>query len=264
VSGIDRIKDVFNNKKKIRLMTHVVGGYPDMESCEKLILLMAEKGVDMIEVQLPFSDPPADGPVIVAANHKALQQGVTTVDVFAMLQRVREKTDVPLLIMSYLNPLYAFGIKKIISKMVELNLEGMIVPDCAPEEPELNLPGLCTDAGMAFVPLVAPGTTPERVALLTKSTLSPFVYAVLRLGVTGKQTSLDADTIAYLKMIKEACGRYVAGGFGISKKSQLDAMAGHAECGIIGSALLRAVNGAIADGEDILAVAGAFLDGLLK
>ena len=90
MTGIERIEKVFAAEKKIKLMTHVVGGYPDMQTCEKMILLMAQKGVDLIEIQLPFSDPIADGPVIVHANHKALNAGVTTESVFTMLEGVRK------------------------------------------------------------------------------------------------------------------------------------------------------------------------------
>lgn len=264
MTGIERIKKIFSTGKKIKMMTHVVGGYPDMKTCESLILLMAKKGVDMIEVQLPFSDPTADGPVIVQANHAALRAGVTTESVLRMLKRMRQKVDIPLLIMSYINPIYAFGVGKMVQRAVDIGVDGFIVPDCPADEDELDLPGLCKEKGLAFVPLIAPITGKERVISVTGQSASPFVYAVLRMGVTGRKTELDDDTINYLKMIKDSTDCFVAAGFGIKEKSQLDALIGYADCGIVGSELLRKVNYALENKKRPVQAAGDFLDELLK
>lgn len=263
MKGIDRIKVQFDKSDKLKLMTHVVGGYPDMETCEEIIVKMAEKGVDIVEVQLPFSDPPADGPVIVAANHDALSRGVTTKEVLEMISRVRKKVDIPLLIMSYINPLYKYGVEEIIKKALEIGVDGFIIPDLPPEEPELNIPKLCKENGLALVPLIAPSTTDERMKKLTADSDSPFVYAVLRLGVTGRKTELDSEAIDYLKRIKENTGRLIAGGFGIRDKEQLNALNGYAECGIIGSALLNSVNNAISQGDKPIEKVEAFLEEIL-
>jgi tryptophan synthase alpha chain len=262
MTGIERIQKRFSTDKEIKIMTHVVGGYPDMQTCESIIKLMAKKGVDLIEVQLPFSDPIADGPVIVHANHEALKAGVTTESVLGMLEGVRKKVDIPLLIMSYINPLFAYGIESFVARIKEIGLDGVIIPDCPPEEEEMNLPDKCNDEGLAFVPLIAPTTTKERMVYLVKKSLSPFVYAVLRLGVTGRKTELDKDTVSYLKLVKESTRRFIAAGFGIREKDQLKALIGHVECGIIGSALLKAVNRAIDEGGDPLKAVDDFLSRL--
>lgn len=262
MSGIDRLKKQFEKSDKLKLMTHVVGGYPDMETCEKIILKMVEKGVDVVEIQLPFSDPPADGPVIVAANHDALSRGISTKDVLELISRVRKQVDIPLLIMSYINPLYKYGIENIIKKAVEIGVDGFIIPDLPPEEPELNIPELCKENGLALVPLIAPSTTDDRMKKLSNDSESPFVYAVLRLGVTGRKTELDQEAIDYLERIKKNTGRYIAGGFGIREKEQLDALNGHAECGIVGSALLSTVNDALSKGEDVLGIVDKFITSL--
>ncbi len=263
MKGIDRIKNQFEKNDKLKLMTHVVGGYPDMKTCEEIIVKMAEKGVDIVEVQLPFSDPPADGPIIVAANHDALSRGVTTEDVLDMISRVRKRVDIPLLIMSYINPLYKYGVEKIIEKALGIGVDGFIIPDLPPEEPELNIPNLCRENGLALVPLIAPSTTDERMKKLTMDSDSPFVYAVLRLGVTGRKTELDSEAIDYLKRIKDNTGRLIAGGFGIRDKDQLNALNGHAECGIIGSALLTVVNNAVDQGDKPIDRIEAFLEEVL-
>lgn len=264
MTGIERIDKTFSAVKKIKVMTHVVGGYPDMETCESLIVLMAEKGVDLIEVQLPFSDPIADGPVIVQANHMALRADTTTKSVLQMIEHIRNKVDIPLLIMSYINPLYAFGIEKIVKKAVGIGVDGFIVPDCPPEEPEINLPGICTENGLAFVPLITPSTSKERTIHIIKQSSSPFVYAVLRFGVTGRKTVLGEKSIKYLKMVKESTGRFVAAGFGVREKAQLDALTGHADCAVVGSALLRIVNSALEKKDDPVKATGNFLDNLLR
>ncbi len=262
MTGIERIAAVFAAEKTIKIMTHVVGGYPAVDTCEALIGTMAENGVDLIEIQLPFSDPTADGPVIVQANHAALQRGVTTDTVLTMIEKVRKKVDVPLLIMSYINPLYAYGINAIIEHAAEIGVDGFIVPDCPMDEPEPAIAALCTKHHLAFVPLIAPTTTGDRMVSITRHSVSPFVYAVLRMGVTGRKTELDRETVAYLHRIKEQTGRFVAAGFGIREQKQIDALTGHADCAIIGSELLRQVTGAVEKGEKPADAVAGFLEHL--
>ena len=264
MKGIDRIKGIFETDKPIKLMTHVVGGYPDMKTCEEIILVMAQRGVDMIEIQLPFSDPTADGPVIVQANHRALHSGVTTESVLAMIERVRKKIAIPLLIMSYINPVFAYGIPAFVKKSAEIGVDGFIIPDCPPEEDEFGFPALCEEHGLAFVPLIAPTTTGKRIVILMKHSSSPFVYAVLRMGVTGRTTALDSETIAYLTRVKEQTNRFVAAGFGIREKAQLVALAGHADCGIIGSEILRTIHRALDNGENPAWMVGDFIESIVE
>ncbi len=263
MNGIDRIDGIFRTGKPIKLMTHVVGGYPDMNRCRDILLTMVQKGVDLIEIQIPFSDPTADGPVIVAANHAALHSGVSTSSVLAMIEQVRKETTIPLLIMSYINPLFAYGIPAFVQKAAEIGIDGFILPDCPPEEDEFGLPALCKEHGIAFVPLIAPTTDRKRIAFLMQHSVSPFVYAVLRMGVTGRATNLDAETIAYLARIKEATNRFVAAGFGIREKAQLDALTGHADCGIVGSELLRRVRHALDTGKDPVRMVGDFIESIV-
>ena len=263
MNGIERIRETFKKKKKLKIMTHVIGGYPDLEVCENIIFIMVQKGVDLIEVQLPFSDPIADGPIIVQANHRALKNGITTESVFTLLKRVRKTVSIPLLIMSYLNPLYSFGIEKVVRKAQSIGLDGFIVPDCPMEETELRLPELCHNNGLAFIPLITPSTSKERVFKISRYCDSPFVYATLRFGVTGRKTVLDNNTIEYLEMIKTITKGYVAAGFGIKDKLQLNALSGHADCGIVGSALIQKIGNSLEKGKDPVSAAKKFLDELL-
>lgn len=263
MTGIERIRKVFESDKKIKLMTHVVGGYPDIDVCESLITMMAQKDVDLIEVQLPFSDPIADGPVIVHANHQALRAGIRTDSVLTMIERVRKKIETPLLIMSYINPLFSYGIENIIKKAVDIGVDGFIVPDCPLEETELNFPELCKKNGLAMVPLIAPSSDEKRMMQLVHNNASPFVYAVLRLGITGRKSEFDDETISYLKTIRESTDKYIAGGFGICEKAQLELLSSHADCGVIGSALLKTVTSAVEEERDPVDAADTFLNSLV-
>ena len=262
MNGIDRIAQVFRDNTTVRLMTHVVGGYPDLSTSKELLLMMAREGADIIEVQLPFSDPSADGPLIVEANYRALAQGVTTSQVLNMLAEVRTQTDVPLLLMSYLNPLFVYGIDALIAQMVDIGLDGLIVPDYPADEPELCLIEKANEANLAFVPLIAPATSLERATWLAGLSRSPFVYAVLRLGVTGRKTEISAENCAWLSSIKQATGKAVAAGFGISDRSQIMALSGAADCGIVGSGLLRVIKNAAAAQAPILPAAKEFIRSL--
>lgn len=264
MNGIEQIQKTFYSKKTLKLMTHVVGGYPDKDLCMSMIMMMAENGVDFIEVQLPFSDPIADGPVIVQANHQALQAGIQTETVFSILRTVRKKVTIPIFIMSYLNPIIAFGLDRFIHEIKESELNGVIVPDCPVECCDIGLLDACRRNAIAFVPLIAPSTKKERMMTITKQCNSPFVYAVLRYGVTGRKTQLDEPTKTYLSTIRQITNKYVAAGFGIREKAQLDALVGFADCGIVGSALLQIINDAKIKGNDPLDAATQFVESLVR
>lgn len=263
-SGIDRIADAFAKRgEQLLLMTHLVGGYPDMESGERLLRLMCGCGAGLVEVQLPFSDPPADGPVIVAANHAALSNGTTTADVLEMMARVRRDYQTPLLVMSYLNPLLSYGVEKLCAQLEENGIDGLIVPDYPPDEAWPPLAGSAARHGLALVPLIAPTADAARVRLLCERFASPFVYAVLRMGVTGRQTELDRELLDHLEMIRRESGRRVAGGFGLSAPQQLTALHGKLDCAVVGSAVLREINRTLEEGGDPFAAVEGIITALL-
>jgi tryptophan synthase alpha chain len=238
--GIDRISRAFEGKDGIRLMAHAVVGYPDMRSSARILAAMAASGADIIEAQLPFSDPSADGKAIVDANSAALGAGSSTEACLKALEELRGKTEAPILVMSYLNPLLAYGIDTLVERMTLIGLDGLIVPDYPDDEPELELAEKCAAAGLALVPLIAPGTSVERAASLAGTSASPLLYVVLRLGVTGRKTELDSASIERLTRLKAATGKRLAAGFGIRERAQIEALRGSADCAIVGSALIDA------------------------
>ncbi|MFZ4617011.1 MAG: tryptophan synthase subunit alpha [Rectinemataceae bacterium] len=258
MSGIDRITGRFEELHgRVGLMTHAVVGYPDLHSSARIFSSMASSGASFIEAQLPFSDPTADGPSIVQANHTALRAGSTTFSSLDLLTSLRKDIDIPILIMSYLNPLLAFGIDAILDRAARDGFDGFIVPDYPDDESELDLEAKCAARGLALVPLIAPATSLIRARALAEGSASPFIYAVMRLGVTGRKTEIADDVILRLGALREATGRRVAAGFGIREGSQIAALAGRTDCAIVGSALIDAIGEALAAGRDPAAAVGA-------
>ncbi len=261
MTGIERTKRVFESDG-IKLMAHAVCGYPDMASSARIFAAMITSGVDIIEAQLPFSDPSADGPSIVAANHAALRAGSRTEACLEALEELRATTAAPILVMSYLNPILAYGVDALVERAARSALDGFIVPDYPDDEPELGLAEKCAAAGLALVPLIAPTTSLERAAALAQASASPFLYVVLRLGVTGRKTELDAPSLERLAVLKARTGKYIAAGFGLRERAQLEALRGSADCAIVGSALVDAARGAISSGRDPAELVGAKLKSL--
>jgi tryptophan synthase alpha chain len=242
-NGIEKIKAAFAKHGKIKLMTHIIGGFPSLEESEKIVREMIRGGADIVEVQIPFSDPTADGPVISEANVRALATGVSTAEVIEMCGRLAGNASAPILVMTYLNPVHAYGIERFVSDCASKGIAGVIIPDCPPED--LGLVELCNRAGIAFVPLVAPSTNEARMKYLGSVSDSPFVYAVTRLGVTGKKTDIGSDVGGYCEKVARATGKLVAAGFGIRDREQVKSLEGKAACAIVGSAVTTAVKNAV-------------------
>jgi tryptophan synthase alpha chain len=260
MTGIDRITRAFAGRgPDVALMAHAVCGYPDGAASLAILSAMAAAGADVIEAQLPFSDPSADGRAIVEANHAALRSGSRTRDCLGELEELRRRTGAPILVMSYLNPILAYGPEALVERAARAGLDGLIVPDCPDDEPEPGLRSLCASAGLAFVPLIAPTTSLERARCLAEAAASPFLYVVTRLGVTGRRTDLDEAALNRLTRLREATGRLVAAGFGIRERSQVQALRGRADCAIVGSALVEAARGAVEAGRDPAAAVGGLV-----
>jgi tryptophan synthase alpha chain len=261
MTGIERITRTYEAGRGLLLMAHAVCGYPDGKASGRILEAMARSGADLIEAQLPFSEPSADGPSIVEANHAALRSGSRTEACLASLEELRGKTEAPILVMSYLNPLLAFGIDALVERMTRSGLDGLIVPDYPDDEPELGLAEKCAASGLALVPLIAPTTSLPRACSLASASSSPFLYVILRLGVTGRKTQLDPDSLNRLTSLREATGKRIAAGFGLRERAQLEALRGAADCAIVGSALVDAARAAVAESRDPAeAVAMAMVD----
>lgn len=263
MNGVEKIQNILSSEKKIKLMTHVVGGFPSLKESERIVLAMCASGADLVEIQIPFSDPTADGPVIMSANTDALETGVTTREVIEMAGRIAKEVDSAILLMSYLNPLNAYGFERLVKDIEVSGIAGFIVPDL-PVENNPELVTLCNKAKLAFVPLIAPTTDYARMKAIADATHSPFVYAVMRLGVTGKETMIDDSAKTYIKTVRKNTGKFVAAGFGIKSRDQIDSLYGVADCAIVGSALTACVREALEKGDDPAEKAGAMVKNLAE
>lgn len=232
----DNIKRVFERKKAF--IAFITGGDPDMETTEKLIVTMAEAGVDIIEIGIPFSDPVAEGIVIQEADERALKGGCTVDKLFDMVKRVREKVEIPLFFMSYINPIFVYGSERFMKKCQQCGIDGVIVPDL-PFEERAELSSDCAKYGIIQISMITP-TSQERIETIAKNA-EGFIYCVSSLGVTGMRNNIDTNATEMIKQVKNISDIPCAIGFGISNPDQARDMANISDGVIIGSAIVKIV-----------------------
>jgi tryptophan synthase alpha chain len=222
---------------KPALVAFVTAGYP--EPSEFLGVLRAvAAAADAVEVGVPFSDPMADGVTIQRSSQRAIERGVSLGWILDELARRDYELESPVLLMSYLNPLLAFGLERLAARAAEVGVSGFIVPDL-PHEESAPLRAALDAHGLALVQLVTPATPPERLRALCAASQG-FVYAVTRTGITGGESSLPPDTAKYLAAVKSAAGDLpVCAGFGVRRAEQVATIARHADGVIVGSALIE-------------------------
>ncbi len=241
-------------QKPILLMTHIVMGYPSFEDSYEIVKQMVEAGVDLMELQIPFSEPMADGPVILKANQKALEAGSTVEKCFEFAQKVCNEFDIPFLFMSYANILFRKGYRQFAGRMKDVGLKGAIVPDLPPEEGEDYMAAM-TENGLDPIFIFSPETSDKRLSYLA-SHAEGFVYCMARKGVTGKQTAFSDDLALYLDRCRRATDLPLAVGFGVKDKADVDYLKGKADIAVIGSQTIRIVEqqGATAVGNFLRSV----------
>jgi tryptophan synthase alpha chain len=227
-------------QRDVALMTHIVIGYPSFEASMNAVEAMVEAGVDLIEMQIPFSEPIADGPVILHANQKALAAGATVERCFEFAAQAVRRFDVPILFMSYYNILYRYGVDKFVERMATLGLRGAIVPDLPPEEAGEYL---ATMARHELDPIFiySPNTSDERLAFIAEHAKG-FVYCVARKGVTGAETDFSVGLDAYLQRCRAATSLPLAVGFGVKDSADVDFLVGKAEVAVVGSQTIRVLD----------------------
>ncbi len=221
------------------LMPYFPLGYPDPESSLGVVEAIVRSGADLVELGLPFSDPLADGPVIQHATQVALQHGMTVARGLRMAAELRRRgVAVPFLLMSYFNPLMAYGLSQIVTDAAEAGADGFIVPDL-PAEESGELDTLCAEHNLALIYCLAPTSTPARIARVARRARG-FIYLVSLTGVTGARDHLPADVTAFVSRIKRMTDCPLAVGFGISTPEQAATIGRVADGVIIGSALVKA------------------------
>jgi tryptophan synthase alpha chain len=237
----NRIVNTFSEMKrngKKALIAFITGGDPDIETTEKLILAMEEAGVDIIEIGIPFSDPVAEGSVIQEASSRALAKGCTVDKLFDMAKRLREKTSIPLLFMTYANPIYAYNKERFMKKCKEVGIDGIIVPDVPFEEKD-EFEDECNRYDICLISLIAPtsGERAEKIALEAQG----FLYCVSSLGVTGTRNDINTNIAELIAQVKEVSSIPCAVGFGISTPEQAHDMAEISDGVIVGSAIVKLI-----------------------
>lgn len=236
ITKTSKITKAFADKKAF--IAFITGGDPDIQTTEKLILALEEAGADLIEIGIPFSDPIAEGTVIQEASARALAAGCTTDKLFDMIKRVRRKTDIPLLFMTYLNPIHTYGRERFFAQCKASGIDGVIVPDMPFEEKD-ELAGTCEEYGIDLISMIAP-TSEDRIAMIAKEAKG-FLYCVSSLGVTGTRSEIHTDVDGMIRQAKAASDIPCAIGFGISTPKQAGLMAQISDGVIVGSAIVRLV-----------------------
>jgi tryptophan synthase alpha chain len=217
----------------------ITAGDPDLKTSIDLILTLDRAGADIIEVGVPFSDPIADGPVIQRATERALAAHTTLRDILQLGKEVRKTSQVPLLIMSYYNPLIRYGLDKLARDAAEAGFDGILASDLTVEESGPFVAAM-NKAGLNTVFLVAPTSSPERIRKIAQ-TSSGFLYAVSRTGITGEQQELSTELRDFLKTLRCHTPIPIAVGFGISRPEHVQAVWQEADGAVVGSALVRAI-----------------------
>lgn len=231
---MSKIKQSFARGKAF--IPFVTCGDPSLGVTEQLVYAMADTGADLIELGIPFSDPTAEGPVIQAANVRALSAGVTTDKIFDMVRRIRQKTDIPMVFMTYANVVFSYGAEKFIQTAAETGMDGLILPDLPYEEKEEFAP-TCHKYGVDLISMIAP-TSENRIAMIAKEA-EGFLYIVSSLGVTGTRSEIRTDLASIVKVVRENTAVPCAIGFGISTPEQAAKMSGIADGAIVGSAVIK-------------------------
>jgi len=227
-------------KKDILLMTHIVVGYPSFEASFEIVKAMVAAGVDLMELQIPFSEPIADGPVILRANQEVLGRGARVRQSLAFAERVTAAFDIPFLFMTYCNIVFKYGVADFAAEMARIGMAGAIVADLPPEEGQAYLTAMQAHQ-LAPIFIFSPTTGQERMRMLAGHGRG-FIYCVARKGVTGQQTAFSQELEGYLARCRQATDLPLALGFGVKDRADIDFLRGKVDIAVIGTETIRLVD----------------------
>lgn len=231
---MSKIQNAFKNGKAF--IPFITCGDPDLATTAAVVRSAVAAGADLIELGIPFSDPTAEGPVIQAANLRALSGNVTTDSIFELVRELRKDITIPFVFMTYANVVFSYGSERFISTCKEIGIDGIILPDIPFEEKEEFLP-LCTRYDVDLISMIAP-TSKDRIAMIAKEATG-FIYLVSSLGVTGVRSEITTDLTSIVEVIRANTSVPCAIGFGISTPKQAAKMAGISDGAIVGSAIIK-------------------------
>jgi tryptophan synthase alpha chain len=233
--------NIIQTTKKIGLMTHVVAGFPTLKETEEVVMAMEQGGADFVEIQIPFSDPLADGETIMRANDVALHNGVTLENVFQLVERLASKVKIPLLLMGYYNLLHHYGLEHFCRRAQMVGVQGLIIPDVPIDEEEYeHFIEFCKVTNLANIRVLSPTSTDDRIKMNMKIA-SGFVYCTAVAGTTGGNNIVNTATKELLKKVKSVTDLPIAIGFGISKPEHITSLIGLADIAVVGSTVIRLI-----------------------
>lgn len=233
---MSRIEEAFQNHKAF--IAFITVGDPDLETTERVVHAAVENGADLIELGIPFSDPTAEGPVIMEADEVALKAGTTTDKVFELTKKLRKTITVPMVYMTYANVVFSYGCEKFAQKAADAGIDGLILPDVPYEEKE-EFTEVFDRYGLDLISMIAP-TSEDRIAMIAKEAKG-FIYMVSSLGVTGTRSEITTDISAMTDLVKKNTEVPCAVGFGISTPEQAAKMAEFSDGAIVGSAIIKII-----------------------
>jgi len=234
---LSRIEAVFKRKGRKALIAYVTVGYPSIEAILTVVPMLAKSGCDIIELGIPFSDPLADGVTIQQASFRALQLGVTPQTCLDVAKELSRKIDVPLVFMSYFNPIFSYGLQKFCGACAGSGVDGLIIPDLPPEE-GAELEKLTIKQGLDLIYLLAPTSPAKRLTLVAERSRG-FIYLVSVTGVTGARGKLPTDLEAFVARVRKVTAKPLCVGFGIATPEQAKQVAGIADGVIVGSRIIQ-------------------------
>ncbi len=239
MSRIDKVFSRLRDNKEKALIPYIMAGDPDLKKTEELILEIEKAGAHIIELGVPFSDPLADGPTIQKASDRSLTRGTSLRKVLSLVKRVRGRCDIPIVLMTYYNPIFRYGETRFTEDAVACGVDGVIVPDLPPEEGS-RLIKAARKSGMDIIFLLAPTSTDERIKKISRLS-NGFIYYVSLTGVTGMRKSLAEDLRSNLKRIKDFTDKPIVVGFGVSTPEQVAQVSRWADGVVVGSAIVNLV-----------------------
>jgi tryptophan synthase alpha chain len=238
---MNRIQQLFKEKNTPILSVYFTAGFPELSDTSKIIKELANAGVDMIEIGMPFSDPLADGPVIQKSSNIALHNGMSLQILFEQLQDIRKEVQIPLILMGYINPVLQFGIEKFCTTCKEIGIDGLILPDLPIDEYKEHFEKTCKALEIENILLISPQTSPERIRMIDNESNS-FIYMVSTSSTTGAKTKFSDEQVAYFKRISSMnLKNPLIVGFGISNTETFTQVCEYTRGAIVGSEFIKAL-----------------------
>jgi tryptophan synthase alpha chain len=239
MTRIDKRFAQLQEHRRKAFVAYITAGDPNLETTRALVPALERAGADVIELAIPFSDPIADGPVIQRGTERALAQHVSLRQVLKLAAEIRQESDVPLLLFSYFNPLFSYGLEPLAADAAAAGFDGVLATDLTVEESGV-LGAAMRQAALNTVFLVAPTSSPERMRMIAQAS-NGFLYAVSRTGVTGERQELDGDLQVFLTQLRSHTSIPIAVGFGISRPEHVAAVWRQAEAAVVGSAIVHEI-----------------------